>query len=550
MDHLPATLKSSDGAEDPFIFKLHEEIVWRIFLFNADLNDEIVVDLGRSLAAPPGQDPAFTTNGLTVTRRTSQVCRSWRSLILSSSAIWGRVIHLHILNHASQMWCHEVLKRTGEAPLDIKGELLGMSPTRTPFFSFLVEHHWARIRSLDISIFGVPWIREEAWGFLKQPAPNMQVFSISFNDGDVYPNKPNFFSETDMELFVNRAASLREFRITQITFDPDASWLAHLRHLDLGSPFALHQLFEVLKHTPVLEKLIIRGKIIDESRSTEEHPQIILPRLRNINIAHRLTTCLAILECIVPASGSGLTILARDNIEEAPLSTAEITRLRLTISRFSKGYFSAWKAMKVYLEVKDHTFRFESRFTSDKMRLPPISAPEFNIKLENSNGFPRQASLSILGDLADNSFPNVSTLTIHIFPPMLHPVDSQFTSFIVSLASVNELHATPYALGLLVDMPHPLQDGKSDSTAVFPQLRTLVVDSEFDQLSITKFLAWKREIGGTTIEVLDLTNVKINHADEVGEAMGKFDGLKILKGKTQAQRVEGLNAWLAEVLKK
>jgi len=320
----------------------------------------------------------------------------------------------------------------------------------------------------------------------------------------------------------------------------------------ISPPFALHQLFEVLKHTPVLEKLIIRGKIIDEPQSTEEHPQIFLPRLRNINIAHRLTTFLAILECIVPASGSGLTILARDNndVEEASLSSAEITRLRQTISRFSRAYFSAWKATKVHLEVEDHTFRFESLFTSDEMRLPPISAPEFSINLENSNGFPRQASLSILGDLADNSFPNVSTLTIHISSPPLHPVDSQFTSFIVSLASVNELHATPYALGLLVDMPHPLQDGKSNSTAVFPQLRTLVVDSDFDQLPITKFLAWKRAIGGTAIEVLDLTKVKNYHADKVEEAMGNFDGLKVLKGKTQAQRAEGMNAWLAKVLKK
>jgi hypothetical protein len=549
MDHLPVTQNFSDGAEDPLIFKLHEELVWRIFLLNADLNDEITFDAGQSLAAPRGQDPAFTTNGLTVTRRTSQVCRSWRSLILSSTAIWGRVIDLHILKHASQMWSHEVLKRTGEAPLDIKGELLGMSPTMTPFFSFLVQHHWARIRSLDISIFGVQWIREDAWDFLKQPAPNMQVCSIYFHDG--YTDKPNFFSETDMGLFANGAASLRELRITHMTFEPDASWLAQLRHLDLASPFSLHQLFEVLKHTPVLEKLILRRQTIDDPESASEPSQIILPRLRSINIAHRLTTCLTVLESIVPTSGCGLTILARDTniVEEAPLSTAEITRLRLTISRFSKAYFSVWKATQVYLEVAVHTFRFEGRFTSDEMRLPPISAPEFNIHLENSNGFPRQASLSILDDLAGNSFVDVSTLIIHIFPPMLHPVDSQFTTFILSLPSVNELRATPYALGLLINMSHPLQDGKSSPAAVFRQLRTLVVDSEFDQLSIASFLEWKRRIGGTAIDVLDLTNVKVHHADEVGEAIGSFDGLKVLRGPTQVQRTKELNVWLANFKK-
>ena len=42
---------------------------------------------------------------------------------------------------------------------------------------------------------------------------------------------------------------------------------------------------------------------------------------------------------------------------------------------------------------------------------------------------------------------------------MLHPVDFQFTFFIISLASVKELHANPYALNCLVNMPPTLQDG-------------------------------------------------------------------------------------------
>ena len=169
---------------------------------------------------------------------------------------------------------------------------------------------------------------------------------------------------------------------------------------------------------------------------------------------------------------------------------------------------------------------------SDEMRRPPIPAPEFNINIEHSSGFSRQASLSILGDLAANVFPNVSTLIIHIFRPMLHPVDFQFTSFIISLASVKELHATPYALNRLVNMPQLLQDGTSGPAAVFPQLRTLVIDFEFDQLSISRFLAWKRQIGGTAIEVLDLTNLKVNDTDVTVKAMRGFDGLKVLKGRT------------------
>jgi len=119
---LPMAHLIPESAKDPLISTLHEDLLWKIFLFNADLNDDISFDaaLGR------GQDPVFTTNGLTVTRHTSQVCRFWRSLILGSTSIWGRVIDLNVLKASSQIWRDEVLKRTGEAPLDIKGNLLGI----------------------------------------------------------------------------------------------------------------------------------------------------------------------------------------------------------------------------------------------------------------------------------------------------------------------------------------------------------------------------------------------------------------------------------------
>jgi len=93
---------SNDANKSP-IFKLNEDLVWRIFLFDADLSDEIPFDGGRSLAPPSGQDPAFIMNGLTVTLRTSQVCQSWRSMILKSTVIWGRLIDLHILEHCGRM---------------------------------------------------------------------------------------------------------------------------------------------------------------------------------------------------------------------------------------------------------------------------------------------------------------------------------------------------------------------------------------------------------------------------------------------------------------
>lgn len=527
----PAIQNFSEG---PSIFKLHEDLVWRIFLFNADLNDQIATYVGQSLAAP------FTTNGLTVTRRTSQVCRPWRSLILSSTAIWGRVIDLPILNRSSELWSREVLKRTGEAPLDIKGELLGTSPY--PLFLLLVQHHWTRIRSLDVGIFAVGWISKEAWEFLKQPAPNMKVFSIRFHD--LYPDNQGFFSETNMKLFANRASSLRELLISHITFDPRASWFANLRNLDLASPFPLRRLLEILKNTPVLEGLVLRGETIDNWQPAE---QVTLPRLRTINISHRLRTCLAVLECISPASDCGITVTARDIPPDIPLLSDEVTRLRSTISRFSQAYFSAWKVTQVYLQLSVHAFRFEAGFTSDEMTLPPISAPGFNVNIDlgKSAEFPPQECLSILADITNDAFSDVSTLTIHAFTTAYG--NSHFASFISALASVKELRATPSALGALVDIQvpgHPFDDGESNPVVVFPQLRTLVIDFEFVHFYISNFLSWRRRNGGTPLEVLDLTNVQIYEDDEVGEKFREYDGLTVLNGPIRSQLSAGLKAWL------
>jgi len=199
------------------------------------------------------------------------------------------------------------------------------------------------------------------------------------------------------------------------------------------------------------------------------------------------------------------------------------------------AYFSIWRATQIHIELVVNSFRFEGRFTADKMKFPPTLAPEFNVNIYHSKDFIRQASLSILGDMSNNPFSNVGTLAIHTFPQILSPVDSQLTSFIVSLSSVEELHAMPHALGLLVDTPHPLQD-KPNPVILFTRLRTVVVESEFDELLIPQFLSRKKEVRGYLIEVLDLKKIRINQAN-IGEKFRIFDGLKVLQGMTQSARL-------------
>jgi hypothetical protein len=193
---------ASNHEKNPPFFKLHKDLIWRIFQFNADLDDETPLDRALSVAAGGPGDSYFITNRLTVILQTSQVCHFWRSLILKSTATWGRLIKLNILKYSLCRWSDEVLKRAGEAPLDVKGGILGLSPDMTPFFWSLVQHHWASIRCLDITIFGAPWISEDAWDFLERSAPLMQELVIDILNGpDGYRDKLNLLSKSYMGFF-------------------------------------------------------------------------------------------------------------------------------------------------------------------------------------------------------------------------------------------------------------------------------------------------------------------------------------------------------------
>jgi hypothetical protein len=152
--------------EDPPITKLHRDLLWQIFAINTTLDLPKIGQNFRTCSPYPSP--------LTTARHTSQVCASWRQLIIDSPSLWGNIIDLRSLQQKSDAWRNEVLIRTGNSDLSIFGNLGGEGRKHMKeFLEKLLKNHWTRIKWVHIRIysFGTEDWPDSAWSALGRPAP-------------------------------------------------------------------------------------------------------------------------------------------------------------------------------------------------------------------------------------------------------------------------------------------------------------------------------------------------------------------------------------------
>ncbi|KAF8908622.1 hypothetical protein CPB84DRAFT_168769 [Gymnopilus junonius] len=140
---------------DPPIFNLNEDLLWSIFHLNADM---------------------FTDQkALETTRLTSQVCSSWRNLMLAAPSLWGRLIDLDaLLRNSADRWGHELLRRNGEALLWIKSSSI-IAEAPLALLLYVLEGSWFRIQRLALSINSFHFkANAKIWDKFYLPAPHLQ----------------------------------------------------------------------------------------------------------------------------------------------------------------------------------------------------------------------------------------------------------------------------------------------------------------------------------------------------------------------------------------
>ncbi|KAF8900435.1 hypothetical protein CPB84DRAFT_1029131 [Gymnopilus junonius] len=309
---------------------LDEDILWRIFVMNADIYAPL----------EGGQDPV-SSSPLTIARRSSQVCQSWRRLLLGSPSIWGRLIHLDHLGQSSNLWKHEVLRRTGNAPLYIRG--VSIRRNAELFFFHIIDVEWTRIRRIDVKIKN-EW-HAEAWRPLLRPNPMLETFYLRYFDSSVSLGPEG-------NLFSDSAPFLREFSSPSIRFSLDAPWLSQIQHITISHKYPLSELLLAMKSMECLVHISIQDGFNVNSSQTTEPLSLSLPRLLYINLRGHPSACCRFLECITPAPGCGLRLA----LWELIISTDELRKFHKIFDRFLLNYIALYTPKCYQLGIQSNFF--------------------------------------------------------------------------------------------------------------------------------------------------------------------------------------------------
>ena len=473
----------------PHIAKLNRDLLWQIFALNADIDGgpKGVVNIFES-------DDLFRFSPLTTARHTSQVCASWRKLIIGSTSLWGNMIDLESLQQRSDTWRNEVLLRTGNSELSIKGNIMSEMQGATEFLVFLLSNHWTRISRIHVGIYnsGARDWPENAWGALGRPAPCLRSCSICFQH-----DQPLVYSSPEFLLFANHAPRLTHFQQHRTPMNFRASWLANLTSLMLNSVTTLTILLTTCARMRSIQtlRLILRNPA--PSIEGQLH-SVDLPSLTTLDISCSFNFSLVFLDHITPAPGCNLRLFANAD-KTVPTELVSAQRI---IAKFANNYFSHRGSTSFFLS-----------FTPKIMKTGDISPEKirnntpyegFTISVYDLNGLLTPLLSLCFATFVPAHFSRVKTLNLHFsnVDPTAPPLDPLLNDFLATMTSLETLELTTNSLVFInslagVNQPH------------FPRLKTLewfpksTVSPDKTSL-IMNFLTTRRNIG-IPIEILDLT---------------------------------------------
>ena len=323
---------TSVGSEQS-IGRLHQDILWKIFTENTNEDEP-----------------------LTTARRSSQVCRQWRTIVLQSASIWGRSIDLDDLHQKTDDWRQEVISRTGQSLLWIFGSL---SPDTLHFFVPFIAQNWKRVRMLGIDDFDInpEEDRQRIWAFLEQPAPNLQMMDIALS-----PSGDDNAGILPACLFNDHAPALEEFIVSAATykFAANASWLPNLRKFTLCEAFSTMEIFKILQRMPLLESLHITSSYSLQETGILNLPPINLPKLNSLTLRGHFVNFLSILESVMPSSDCGLGILGDPSVWTPVEDNGENERLQNGVMKHIIPFLTLYPPTTVHCFISEETLKFQA----------------------------------------------------------------------------------------------------------------------------------------------------------------------------------------------
>jgi len=468
--------------EDPPIAKLHHDLLWQIFATNAVLDLRKIGQEFRTYRSESWFSP------LTTARHTSQVCASWRQLMIDSPSLWSNIVDLESLQQKSDAWRDEVLLRTGNSDLSIFGRLVGGGRRHAKkFLEILLKHHWTRIKWVHVKFNGfntTDW-PDSFWSALGRPAPSLRLFSIDFGR-DIPPicSSPRFI------LFANHAPLLAHFQQNHLPMNLEASWTSDLISLtlDSASNLKLSILLETFSRMRSLQTLRLIFGFGREGPSPEGSLHYVnIPSLSTLVIECPFDVSLALLDHIKPAPGCSLRLSANLTSIHSITPTDLVAAQRI-IAKFANNYFCHRSATS-----------FRLSFNPKFINVGDMGG--FMLSIQSVTTIPTPLFQVLLGTFKPADISGVKILRIIAYPS---PPPS--TDFLAAMTALEELEINPISLIYFIN----LLDG-IDQQCSFPHLKKLkwepdsaiVVYPDSTSL-IVNFLVTRRKIG-MPIEIFDFT---------------------------------------------
>ncbi|KAF9476281.1 hypothetical protein BDN70DRAFT_882663 [Pholiota conissans] len=467
------------------IFKLDDYLLWLIFSETARM------DMDLSYAS---RHRKRHLHPLTVLRRCSHVCSLWRDILLHSPSLWGQLIDIEALLWSHDSWRKEVLSRTGQALLHVKG-CIRFDPENEPwkgtgeYFLSLLNEYWPRIRRLRVEVMEVGVQSEEKalqrWRVLQRPAPNLEFFDVHFGLNTL----SNLFTNEGNHLFSDNSPYLRHFVATNIKFQLSAPCFAHLKSLQISSYFTIFHILDAFSGMDSLESLTVDS--LSMTPGDLPLPYVFLPLLTDVQVFGPTGPCMTLLDHITAAPSCRIFFEAGS--DKLP-TMREVEATHRVLERYAKNYLETHAASAVSISIHLSSFTF---FTNSITTLNDHSSPDFKFRLDVR---PDDISF-LLGALSQCSFDSVKTL--YIGSRGLPTLDSNFIKLFKLLHSIEEVELTPDGMTFLLTTS---SEENGPDSPLFPLLKTIriapfITASDTDM--ILPFLHHRQSLG-VPMKVFDL----------------------------------------------
>ncbi|KAF9537451.1 hypothetical protein CPC08DRAFT_717694 [Agrocybe pediades] len=432
---------------------------------------------------------------LTTARHCSQVCRQWRSIFLSSSLIWGRLIDVNGLKWTTDKWRKEIFARTGEAVLWVFGVA---DQDVWDFLSPFLQQNWRIVQILAILNVDKPSktslaLQQKRWAFMKEPAPQLRRIEIQESSSISGLPTASFFADD--------APLLEDFSIQwRHKFPTNTSWLSNLSSVTFSSSFTMD---EVLMALPRMPRLIYLSVSMDRDTPPQKEPKVVLPNLRMLYTEGDRQSICILLQCITPSPDCCLAM--RRFLESRPAEdNGENPQFENAVKSYIMPYFALHPPSALTFSIGGGVLVLQDYISWDP-RNPWVRC--FCIVLDIPDPLP---SSILIKELCRS--PWVPYITKFDLDAHGHPEYPDGLNNVAVISALDALSSSATTLDTNIDtLRELLERPLSYTSTLFPNLTTLNLDSELRYPPVPvegepphhEFLKLRKAIG-RPVSVLDL----------------------------------------------